>query len=74
MLLPPLAYTCVVLIMCRQSQKLLKNNRSAVLARWGPCLLGLALIPAMPYLDHPVEHAIETGFTMLWPEQDSEVQ
>jgi len=65
--------TVIIHTAVHQSQKLLKNNKSAVLARWGPCLLGLALIPAMPYLDHPVEHAIETGFNMLWPEEDSEV-
>jgi len=64
--------TVIIHTAVHQSQKLLKNNRSAVLARWGPCLIGLALIPAMPYLDHPVERAIESGFNALWPEQDSE--
>ena len=30
---------------------------------------GLALIPLMPYIDHPVEHAIDVGFEKAWPKE-----
>jgi len=33
---------------------------------WGPTLLGLAVVPLLPLLDHPAEHAIEAGFNKCW--------
>ena len=30
---------------------------------------GLALIPLMPYIDHPVEHVIDVGFEKAWPKE-----
>ena len=36
--------------------------------RWGPSLLGLAVIPLLPkYLDEPVEHLVESGFKKYGP-------
>jgi fission process protein 1 len=36
--------------------------------KWGPSVFGLACIPFLPlYLDHPVEHAIEQGFSKYGP-------
>ena len=37
------------------------------LAFWLPSLVGLALIPLMPLIDHPVEGAIDAGFDYAWP-------
>jgi len=35
-------------------------------AGWGPTGLGLAVVPALPYLfDHPVEHAAAKTFDWL---------
>ena len=37
--------------------------------RWGPSLVGLALIPALPFVvDAPVEKAVDTAFEYGWPE------
>ena len=30
---------------------------------------GLALIPLMPYIDHPVEHVIDVAFEKAWPKE-----
>jgi len=38
-------------------------------AKWLPSLVGLALIPLMPYIDHPVEHVIDVGFEKAWPKE-----
>eukprot|EP01089_Gocevia_fonbrunei_P016896 TRINITY_DN5348_c0_g1_i1.p1 TRINITY_DN5348_c0_g1~~TRINITY_DN5348_c0_g1_i1.p1 ORF type:complete len:212 (-),score=31.00 TRINITY_DN5348_c0_g1_i1:29-664(-) len=36
--------------------------------RWGPTIMGLSLVPALPYIfDHPVEHAVEWAFDKVWP-------
>lgn len=35
--------------------------------RFGPSAIGLALIPAMPLLDPPVEYVIDTVFDKVWP-------
>ena len=35
-----------------------------------PCRgAGLALIPLMPYIDHPVEHVIDVAFEKAWPKE-----
>jgi len=36
--------------------------------KWGPTMLGLAVVPVLPYLwDHPVEHATDYVFDTVWP-------
>ena len=45
-------------------KKLLKNTR---LATHGPTLAGLALIPVLPWVDEPIEHAVEFVFDAAWP-------
>eukprot|EP00959_Pyramimonas_sp_CCMP1952_P347129 7270424-Pyramimonas_sp.AAC.2 len=41
---------------------------------WIPTVAGLALIPALPLIDHPVEHAIDASFDKYWPEASSETR
>ena len=38
-----------------------------ILAEWLPTLLGLALIPFFPALDHPIEKAMAAAFETIWP-------
>ncbi|KAG9951608.1 hypothetical protein KCU81_g2995, partial [Aureobasidium melanogenum] len=43
--------------------KALKDNKNVKLRTWGPIGLGLAAVPALPYMfDEPVEHAVEWVF------------
>ena len=35
--------------------------------RYGPTVVGFAMIPAMPYIDHPVEDLLEKGFVQARP-------
>ncbi|KAG9549983.1 hypothetical protein KCU77_g6315, partial [Aureobasidium melanogenum] len=43
--------------------KALKNNKNVKLRTWGPIGLGLAAVPALPFMfDEPVEHAVEWVF------------
>lgn len=36
--------------------------------KWGPSVVGLSMIPLLPmYLDHPVEHAVESAFEKYGP-------
>ena len=44
--------------------KLLKNTPAA---KFGPSAAGLALIPFLPLVDEPIEHAVEQAFGALWP-------
>lgn len=37
------------------------------IAFWFPSAVGLCLIPFMPYVDEPIEHAIDAGFEAAWP-------
>ena len=47
----------------RYSGRALKNSANAKLRTWGPIGLGLAAVPALPYMfDEPVEHATEWIF------------
>ncbi|ETI27537.1 hypothetical protein G647_09728 [Cladophialophora carrionii CBS 160.54] len=47
----------------RYSGKALKNATNATVRTWGPIGLGLAAVPALPYLfDKPVEEAVEWTF------------
>jgi fission process protein 1 len=40
-----------------------KNIKNAVVKQWGPIALGLAIVPALPYLfDKPVEHVMDYAF------------
>jgi mitochondrial fission process protein 1 len=37
-----------------------RHAGNKVLRVWGPAMVGLGIVPALPYLfDHPVEHAID---------------
>lgn len=39
--------------------------------KWGPTIAGLSAIPLLPmFLDHPIEHAIETAFRKYGPWKD----
>ncbi|KAK9324002.1 mitochondrial 18 KDa protein-domain-containing protein [Lipomyces orientalis] len=47
----------------KYSGKAMKNVKNATLRSWGPVGLGLAVVPALPYLfDEPVEEAVEWVF------------
>lgn len=47
----------------RYSGQALKNTKNVRLRTWGPIGLGLATVPALPYLfDEPVETAVEWIF------------
>ncbi|KAH8681119.1 mitochondrial 18 KDa protein-domain-containing protein [Xylariales sp. PMI_506] len=47
----------------RYSGQAMKNVKSPRLRTWGPIGLGLAVVPALPYLfDKPVEHTVEWVF------------
>ncbi|KAF9325077.1 hypothetical protein BG006_011419 [Podila minutissima] len=49
-----------------QSGKLFKNLASVTLRRWGPTAIGLAVVPALPYMfDHPIETMVDRVFEML---------
>ncbi|KAH0608702.1 uncharacterized protein H6S33_001836 [Morchella sextelata] len=57
--LPALTIHTVV----RYSGRALKNAKNTMIRTWGPVGLGLAVVPALPYIfDHPVEHAVEYVF------------
>lgn len=50
----------------RYSGQAMKNVRNPRLRTWGPVGLGLAVVPALPYLfDEPVEKAVEKGFEIV---------
>lgn len=58
----------------KYSGRALKNNKNLKIRTWGPIGLGLAVVPALPYLfDKPVEHALEWGFhrtfEAIWGEE-----
>ncbi|KAF3480804.1 uncharacterized protein GIQ15_06151 [Arthroderma uncinatum] len=47
----------------RYSGRAMKNMKSVFLRTWAPIGLGLAVVPALPYLfDKPVEHAVQWAF------------
>lgn len=53
----------IVLKVVRYSGRALKNNKNVLIRTWGPVGLGLAVVPALPYLfDHPVETGVEWVF------------
>ena len=66
MLLPAyLIHTAV-----HQTHQALHTQASRALQRhamWAPTVVGLLLIPIMPLLDEPMEHALELAFGRLWP-------
>jgi len=62
MLLPALTIHTI----CKQSAKLLKNSSNVRLRGWGPTVLGLSAVPALPYMfDKPVEHGIDLVWSRL---------
>ena len=67
-----IASVLVPSVVIHQVVHLAQNVASARLpagriARWLPSAVGLACIPLMPLIDHPVEHAIDVGFDYAWP-------
>ncbi|KAF3200519.1 hypothetical protein TWF106_003234 [Orbilia oligospora] len=59
MLFPALTIHSVV----KYSGKAMKDVKNARLRTWGPIGLGLAVVPALPYIfDEPIEHAVEWAF------------
>jgi len=40
----------------------------------GPAIVGLALIPLMPFIDEPAEHLIFAGFDYAWPGQSTIIE
>lgn len=46
-----------------QMAKAVKNSTNVTLKRWGPTSVGIAIVPALPYMfDHPVEYATDYLF------------
>jgi fission process protein 1 len=35
--------------------------------KWGPTMMGLAVVPFLPIYDHPVEHTLDYLFARFWP-------
>ncbi|KAK6341792.1 hypothetical protein TWF730_001284 [Orbilia blumenaviensis] len=59
MLFPALTIHSVV----KYSGKAMKDIKNPRLRTWGPIGLGLAVVPALPYIfDEPIEHAVEWAF------------
>jgi hypothetical protein len=46
-----------------------RNNLSPFSIKWAPSAVGLAIIPFLPLVDHPVEHGIDYLFDTFWPVQ-----
>jgi len=47
----------------KQTKKAFVNVKNPRTKTWGPTLIGLSIVPALPYLfDHPVEQATDTIF------------
>ncbi|KZT38953.1 hypothetical protein SISSUDRAFT_985539 [Sistotremastrum suecicum HHB10207 ss-3] len=50
----------------KQATKAFKNVKTPRVKAWGPTLMGLACVPALPYLyDEPVEHVTEKSFDWI---------
>lgn len=41
--------------------------RMSRFTKWGPCVVGLSIIPFMPLIDEPVEELIDGAFLKFWP-------
>lgn len=49
--------------MVKYSGKALKDAKNPRIRTWGPIGLGLAVVPALPYIfDHPVEKSVDWVF------------
>jgi|EP00945_MAST-04E_sp_MAST-4E-sp1_P004120 mitochondrial fission process protein 1 len=49
-------------------QGAVKNASNVMVKRYAPTVLGLAIIPLLPFtIDEPIEHAVEWGFEEYWP-------
>jgi fission process protein 1 len=45
-----------------------KIQARPLIAKWAPVGLGLAIVPALPFMfDHPVEYACEYAWNRFWP-------
>lgn len=44
-----------------------RSSHAGILRRFAPSAIGVALIPVMPLLDSPCEHALEALFKAAWP-------
>ncbi len=51
------------------AQRAVRTFPPNLLVRWAPTLVGLAIIPALPLIDEPIEHAIDAGFDAAWPRE-----
>ncbi|KAL1412704.1 hypothetical protein Q8F55_000451 [Vanrija albida] len=50
----------------RYAGKAVKDSANPTLKRWGPTAVGIAIVPALPYLfDHPVEYAVDRVFDKI---------
>lgn len=62
---PPIGNNLILIVLqvVRYSGRALRNNKNVLIRTWGPVGLGLAVVPALPYIfDHPVETSIEWVF------------
>ncbi|KAL7410910.1 mitochondrial 18 KDa protein-domain-containing protein [Mrakia frigida] len=50
----------------KYSAKAFVNQKNPRIRAWGPSAIGLAIVPALPYIfDHPVEYATDVAFDKL---------
>ncbi|KAG8901435.1 5'-3' exoribonuclease 2 [Tulasnella sp. 403] len=62
MALPALTIHTIV----KRSARLFKNVQNPRIKLWGPTMLGLSAVPALPYIyDHPVEHLTDRAFDAI---------
>ena len=54
--------------LCQKHVPRYTTNTSVV--KWSPVVLGLGLIPFMPFFDEPVEHGVEWCFDQAWPHEE----
>jgi len=51
--------TVIIHTAVHKATHVFEKSPKPMLAKWGPCGVGLALIPLMPFIDHPMEWLIE---------------
>ncbi|KAA8496742.1 Uncharacterized protein FVE85_0471 [Porphyridium purpureum] len=54
-------------IMHQAESQFKKNFTNPRAIKYGPVAVGLAVIPLLPLIDHPVEKLIHAGFDTFWP-------
>jgi len=55
-----------------RTQKFVNARPSVFAKKYAPVAAGLALIPALPIVDHPIEWLIEKGMDKVWPTEASD--